>query len=568
MAIRKVKLLHVRGGNARPMWVYVMDNVDTVPSSGVTSSYATYSDANASMIQLTNGSFPDGVLTKTTIAYSTNKAVEYKAHCYGSDFSNVLNISELANGDKLVLENGSYILISGRREDEPSPMGTASVDLEYFTKDNERVYNGSYSFDCNYGLYYGTQGRYSFSSDVFPWKCKTITNYGWQLYRARISCTFQEHPGTQQYLPTYSNRWSGSVGAISVALSRKFFEGIPEYDPDDPYPDDDDSDDDYPDNPDGIPDDEPVPFPDDPDIDVLDSGFITLFAPTKAQVHNLASYMWAGGFDINTFRKIFADPMDCILGFNILPFQVTRGNLASVTVGNISTGVEMYKAGGQWQTIDCGSLNLGKIYDTYLDYAPYTKWSIYLPFIGLQQLSTDDVAHKTLHLKYKIDVLSCSCVAYLMCDDTILYQYSGSCGYAIPITSDNFASMISNIVSIASTGASIIASGGATAPMAVGAVASVANNVMGLKPDIKRGGSIGASAGLMGVQKPYVIIEIPNICKPAMQHKYLGYPSFITKTVRDVEGYSEWESIILDGIPCTDAERAEILEIMKGGLYV
>lgn len=462
-------------------------------------------------------------------------------------FTNYAKITQDSVGEKFIFKNGSYIEITSVTMNNYNYF---TMKLNYCVSDGRVAYrditissNGTDHFCEVYGI---------------PWRRYKRGGDHWDLVLTYLSTN---------YAYTTCQIWLSATSATSEELARMFFEGLDPIDPDDPYPDDD-SDDDDPDDPDGIPDPDPIPFPDDPTIDVLDSGFITLFAPTKAQVRTLADYMWSGGFDINTFRKIFADPMDCILGFNILPFTVPRGSLGYVVVGNISTGVEMYEASGQWVTIDCGSLDLGKIYDTYLDYAPYTKWSIYLPFIGLQQLSTDDVAHKTLHLKYKIDVLSCSCVAYIMCGDSILYQYSGSCGYSIPVTSDNFARMISNIVSIATTGASLVASGGATAPMAVGAMSSIANNVMGLKPDVKRGGSIGASAGLMGVQKPYVIIEIPRICKPKRQHYYLGYPSFITKKVDDVSGYTEWESIVLDGIPCTDSERDEILEVMKGGCYV
>lgn len=557
----KMQVFNPGGTFARSIY-FNYPKADGVVGANVNSAYkTTYVEMCQDLEEKTGGYF-DTIPHETTFLQA--EQAPQVANALIGAFHNRITINVAGGvfqGTKFLLNNGSYIIVDSVNTTQYQTEYTTTVTLKYYTKRDVLAYQYVRSQTINTTT---TQVDQLTSAFAMPWL--TFPNVSYLINSVGIVGRFTESLGITA--PTLRGTVSAYISPTTTALGKEFFEGIKELDPDDPYPDDDDSDDDYPDNPDGIPDDDPVPFPDDPDIDVLDSGFITLFAPTKGQVYNLASYMWAGGFDINTFRKIFADPMDCILGFNILPFQVTRGNLASVTVGNISTGVDMYKAGGQWQTIDCGSLNLGKIYDTYLDFAPYTKWSIYLPFIGLQQLSTDDVAHKTLHLKYKIDVLSCSCVAYLMCEDTILYQYSGSCGYAIPITSDNFASMISNIVSIAATGASIIASGGVTAPMAVGASASIANNVMGLKPDIKRGGSIGASAGLMGVQKPYVIIEIPNICKPAMQHRYLGYPSFITKTVRDVEGYSEWETIILDGIPCTDAERAEILEIMKGGLYV
>ena len=51
-----------------------------------------------------------------------------------------------------------------------------------------------------------------------------------------------------------------------------------------------------------------------PTTSAVATNFVSIFAPTVSQVQNLASYMWSSGFDLTTFKKLFADPMDCILG--------------------------------------------------------------------------------------------------------------------------------------------------------------------------------------------------------------------------------------------------------------
>ena len=565
MAIKKIKVLHVRGSNARPMWIMVMDDVEHVSAQGYTNYYPTYNSANGEMITNSAGAYPTGINTGATIGMSTH-ALEYKNKCYASTFQKVLNISDLAPGDKIVFDNGSYILCRLQSDPEtPNPIATSYVDFGYYTKDNEEPFgsNSSFRVKCQFGLVYGTAGRYMFLADVFPWKCHTLTNYGYELYRCSIECRYESSLGV--YVPTFMNRWQSSVMG-NRALSIKFFDGITELDPDDPYPDDDSGGGDEPD-PDGIPDNDDIPIPPLPDVDITDTGFITLYRPSLAQVKRLADYMWSDLFSLEGFKKLFADPMDCILGFNVLPVVVPAGEISSVTVGNISTGVNMTECASQWVEFDCGTVNIGTPYDTYLDYSPYTKYAIYLPYIGLQTLSADDVVGKPIHLVYHIDALSCSCVAYLLCGGSVLYQFAGSCGYSIPLTSDSFRNMVSAMINIATTVAGAVASGGMTAPLAVSGSASIAQNVMSLKPDVRRSGSVGSSAGLMGVQTPYLILEIPRICKPKDQQKYIGYPSFITDYVGNVGGYSEWESVILTGVPCTDEERASIEEILKGGVY-
>ena len=54
---------------------------------------------------------------------------------------------------------------------------------------------------------------------------------------------------------------------------------------------------------------EDITDPDIPDVDAVSTGFITLFNPSVSELNSLASYMWSGGFDVSTFKKLFANPM-------------------------------------------------------------------------------------------------------------------------------------------------------------------------------------------------------------------------------------------------------------------
>lgn len=565
MAIKKVKALHVRGQNARPFSLYVMTGVSRYDSSADTYEKNTPSIANETMASITSNAYPNGIEFGLSMASSPKGSAVF-SRFYANHYRGI-NVTEFAVDDKIVFENGSYILIKYRwdRDDPNDPEGGRNtMVLNYYTVDNELVYEGDYTVEIFYtSRTQGDEGRYYVDSDLVPWKTELYNNR-YYLYVGEVAGTYVSSLGV--YVPQYRCSCTSSKEPRNAPLSIKFFDGINEYDPDDPYPDDDSGGGDEPD-PDGIPEPDDIPIPPLPDVDITDTGFITLYRPSLSQVKRLADYMWSDAFSLASFKKLFADPMDCILGFNVLPVAVPAGEISPVTVGNISTGVNMTECASQWVAFDCGTVNIGTPYDTYLDYSPYTKYSIYLPYIGLQSLSADDVVGQPIHLVYHIDALSCSCVAYLLCGSSVLYQFAGSCGYSIPLTGDSFRGMISSMINIATTVAGAVATGGMTAPLAISTGASVASNVMNAKPEVRRSGSVGSSAGLMGVQTPYLILEIPRICKPRDQQRYLGYPSFITDYVGNVGGYSEWESVILSGVPCTDEERASIEEILKGGVY-
>ena len=54
----------------------------------------------------------------------------------------------------------------------------------------------------------------------------------------------------------------------------------------------------------------PINIPNLPSISAASTGFISLFNPTLNQLNELASYMWSDLFQVDGWKKLFADPMD------------------------------------------------------------------------------------------------------------------------------------------------------------------------------------------------------------------------------------------------------------------
>ena len=301
-----------------------------------------------------------------------------------------------------------------------------------------------------------------------------------------------------------------------------------------------------------------------PTLSAVSAGFITLFNPTIPQLKNLASYMWSDLFDVAGWKKIFADPMDAILGLSIVPVAVPSPDTQEVKVGNISTGVQMSVAESQYVEVDCGTLNVEEFWGSYLDYAPYTKAEIYLPYCGIHPISVDDIMGKTVRVVYHVDILSGACCAFVECGGTVLYSFVGQCSSSIPITGDNWTNVINGAISVAGAIGTMISSGGASAPMAIGQIASTAVNTM--KPSIEKSGSMGGTGGMLGVQKPYLILSRPRQALPSKQNTFSGYPSFITEKLGDLSGYTEIDSIHLENVPATEPELSEIESLLKGGV--
>lgn len=296
-------------------------------------------------------------------------------------------------------------------------------------------------------------------------------------------------------------------------------------------------------------------------------GFFRMWNPSETELRSLASWMWSSAFDLDTFKRIFSAPIDAILGLSLVPVQPSVIGGYTIVLGGIDTEISAFTVTNRYVTLDCGSLSVAERWGAYLDYSPYTKMSIFLPYIGFRDISTDDVMDKTIALQYNVDVLSGACVAELKCGGTVLYSWQGNCAQQLPITSQDWSSALSAALGLAGSAAAAIVSGGSSLPLA-GTVASATVNALSLKPRMERGGSISGAAGAMAGQVPYLVRERPEQAVPGRQNHFIGYPSFTTVTLGSITGYTEVESIHLEGIPATAAELAELENILKEGFIL
>ena len=312
---------------------------------------------------------------------------------------------------------------------------------------------------------------------------------------------------------------------------------------------------------------DPIDYTPKPNFNVVDTGFVKLYNPDITMIKALADYMWNPvTWDPSTWQNLFADPMDAILGLNLVPVTVPNGATTLVTVGNMSTSVGMPPVTEQFVEVDCGTIDIAEYWGSYLDYAPYTKVQIYLPYCGIHEISADEIMGKTIGVQYVVDVLSGACRAEVKCGESVLYQFLGQCAASIPTSGRDWGTMINGVITAAVSIGSMVATGGMAAPLAAGNLASAAVNV--IKPSIEKSGAMSGPGGLLCRPVPYLIMTLPVQCVPGNQNKFTGYPSYITRNLGGLSGYTEVESVHLHGIPGTDEEINEIERLLKEGVIL
>lgn len=203
-----------------------------------------------------------------------------------------------------------------------------------------------------------------------------------------------------------------------------------------------------------------IPLPAIPNISVADSGFVTLFRPSITQVKALGNYLWSNlGEFWENLQKLFTNPMDYFIAFNILPVTPSVGNDKTIYIGNWATNISMPPVLRQFYEFNCGTIQIQEYFGSYLDYAPNTRARIMLPFIGDRDLAINEIMGKTLHLWYRIDLLTGACAAILTVNDSVYYQWNGNCAIGVPVTGSDWSRLYSAVARTALVGAGYMALG-------------------------------------------------------------------------------------------------------------
>jgi hypothetical protein len=318
-----------------------------------------------------------------------------------------------------------------------------------------------------------------------------------------------------------------------------------------------------------------ISVPQAPGFTLILNKLLHAWAPSVSDLDSIGTYLWSN-FDITdptkTLSKVFQSPLESILTLHALPFAVSSGTAIELTLAGFATGVQLPPLTAQFKDVPCGSVTIEPYWDNYLDYNPYTKITLCLPFAGQVTLDPDEVMGKTLSVTYRVDCLTGSFVCFVFIDgDKVLGQYAGNCALSIPISAADYGRFNAAILGVAASAASAfgaVASGGS----ALGALADVGGSAVQAMQDAKvrvaHSGGLTGAPGFMGVQKPYLIIHRARQSVPESYGGFKGYPLNVTKTLGECSGFTSVREIHLDGIPLTEPELTELRGILEGGIII
>lgn len=337
----------------------------------------------------------------------------------------------------------------------------------------------------------------------------------------------------------------------------------------------------------------PVPNPD--AIFSGTAGLITVYNPDASALIQFAHWLWVTYADA-TIDKIWNNPFDGIISLHELYATPSTGSAITIRSGFLDSGVYAPSVPVRYTEINCGSVVIPEFYANYLDYSPYSKAHVYLPFIGIVEVNVDDIVGHAVNITYRVDAYSGACIALITCAregySNTIYQFGGNCSVEMPIAGGSQASikagqMIASaqqhaaqvagtaglVGGLASMLGGRIASGLAsaiTSPMvsqAQGEAAAVQATVTA-KSSVQHSGSFGESFGAMGNKKPYLIIHRPvQVVVPNYNDEY-GFPAHKLVRIGDCEGFIRCREVHVISATATDNEKQMIEQLLKAGVIV
>lgn len=302
--------------------------------------------------------------------------------------------------------------------------------------------------------------------------------------------------------------------------------------------------------------------------------FLRVYKLTATDLSALQAKLISNGFLDNLIAKLRTDAMDYIVGLNAIPINAANVAASTIKIANLDTEINASYLSWYIEDIDFGEIALNEYFQTFMDYSPYTKLSVYIPYCGIVPLNVDNFMNDKISMKCRVDMLTGQFVVFVSNSGGIVTTVSGSCAYQLPIRANDYNRLVTSGLGLLG---GIVGTAGALAtgniPLAVGAGLGtvgglVATSQAMTKPDVTSKGSLGGNYGILGNRKPYLIIQRPTISVPSDYGKTIGYMSRITAKLGDLHGYTVVEEIHLEHISATDDEKKLIENALKSGVIL
>lgn len=295
----------------------------------------------------------------------------------------------------------------------------------------------------------------------------------------------------------------------------------------------------------------------------------TTYVSNATRLQALGDFLWSSSF-LDNILLVNNNPIENVISVKMFPFTLPTGGDSTIVLGNVDTEVPTNKLPDNYNYYHVyGSVKVPSYYNSFMDYAPFTRILLYLPFYGTLELDNSLVIDRTLKIAYIVDVVTGACTIDIYADDSLITVVSCQVGIDIPITSSNRAQVESSILTNTLTSAVSGAKVGGGVGAVIGGVGGALMSAGHCKYNTQTSGTPSSATELYNVSVPMLIIDRPKYREISGFAHNKGKMCMLTKKLSDVSGFSIFdENIDLSGVACTDTEQEIIRNLLKTGIYL
>lgn len=225
-----------------------------------------------------------------------------------------------------------------------------------------------------------------------------------------------------------------------------------------------------------------------------------------------------------------------------------------------------------------GEFNIPRLSNTFLDYSPYTKYELLLPFAPTPVTLPDWCVNKTVSAIFLYDIYTTACQYVIECNGERICSVSGIFGVDRPISAQNVALKDSSRLSAQVATASSVLGGvmsattgniGGVMSGAIGGVSALSQIIMSGKQNYMY--AVGANGDSSSVGLCHAVhLKITRTLSAEdsnFNHVY-GRPLCKYKKLSSVTGYTKCDNINTTGLSCSENEKQMIKRLLETGIYI
>ena len=341
------------------------------------------------------------------------------------------------------------------------------------------------------------------------------------------------------------------------------------------------------------------------------SGPISYYGLKETEVRELTGLLWSQTKDFYNAIQIAGRYNTSIFDY-ITSFKYYPSSLASMGFGvgstsaiKIGTGAVLKGSNGNyqankltgffsqfvWCSWSLSSYDFWYPNDAFLNYGPYMKISIYLPYAGTFDLDPQTIAannpisQATISVRVAIDLNTGTLTYYVDADGVLILNKTVQFGIDLPLTgndtieqskailSSNYKSA-QTVIGTVSNLISNVAGGNLIGTVETVASAFVDANEKGIEACLANrqiptqvNSFGGTMSNITQGQDPYLTFYRQKIANPSNYGHAVGYLTESTQQISKLTGFTVCRNPDVSGINATQEEKNEIQSILTTGFY-